>query len=73
MAASKGKLLTPESHVKKKTPTEDSLMGFHDSSVGKESTGNVGDLSSITGLGRCPGERKGYPLQYFGLGNSMDC
>ena len=31
------------------------------------------DLSSIPGLGRSPGEGKGYPLQYSGLGNSMDC
>ena len=31
------------------------------------------DLGSIPGLGRSPGERKGYPLQYFGLENSMDC
>ena len=27
----------------------------------------------IPGLGRSPGEGKGYPLQYSGLGNSMDC
>jgi len=33
---------------------------------------NVGDLGSIPGLGRSPGEGKGYPLQYSGLGNSMD-
>ena len=33
---------------------------------------NAGDLSSIPGLGRSPGEGKGYPLQYFGLENSMD-
>ena len=31
------------------------------------------DLGSIPGLARSPGERKGYPLQYFGLENSMDC
>ena len=31
------------------------------------------DLGSIPGLGRSPGERKGYPLQYSGLENSMDC
>ena len=31
-----------------------------------------GDLGSIPGLGRSPGEGKGYPLQYFGLENSMD-
>ena len=33
---------------------------------------NVGDLGSIPGLGRPPGEGKGYPLQYSGLKNSMD-
>ena len=44
-----------------------------DSSAGKESTCNVGDLVSIPGLGKSPGEGKGYPLQYSGLENSMDC
>ena len=34
---------------------------------------NVGDLGLIPGLGRSPGEGKGYPLQYSGLENSMDC
>ena len=34
---------------------------------------NVGDLGSIPGLGRYPGEGKGYPLQYSDLENSMDC
>ena len=47
-------------------------MGFPDSSVGKESTCNVGDLGSIPGVERSPGEGKGYPLQYSGLENSMD-
>ena len=42
-------------------------------SDGKESTRNAGDLDSILGLGRSPGEGKGYPLQYSGLENSMDC
>ena len=42
-------------------------------SVGKESACNVGDLGSITGLGRFPGEGTGSPLQYSGLGNLMDC
>ena len=41
-------------------------------SAGKESACNAGDLGSIPGLGRSPGEWKGYPLQYSGLGNSMD-
>ena len=47
--------------------------GFPDSSVGKESAYNVEDLGSIPGLERSPGEGKGYPLQYSGLENAMDC
>ena len=43
------------------------------SSAGTKSTCNVGDLVSIPGLGRSPGERKDYTLQYFHLENSMDC
>ena len=38
--------------------------GFLGSSAGKESTCNVGDLSSIPGSGRFSGEGIGYPLQY---------
>ena len=38
-----------------------------------ESDCKVGDPSSIPELGRSPGEGKGYPLQYSGLENSMDC
>ena len=34
---------------------------------------NAGDLSLMSGLGRYPGEEKGYPFQYSGLENSMDC
>ena len=48
-------------------------MGFPCSSAGKESPANAGDLCLIPGLGRSPGEGKGYPLQYSGLENSMDC
>ena len=48
-------------------------QGIPCGSAGKESTCNVGDLGSIPGLGRSPGEGKGYPLQYSGLENSMDC
>ena len=44
-----------------------------DSAVGKESAGNTGDLGSIPGLERSPREGKGYPHQYSGLENSMDC
>ena len=47
-------------------------MGFHGGSDGKESACNVGDLGLIPGLGRSPGEGKGYPFQYSGLENSMD-
>ena len=35
--------------------------------------GDAGDVGSILGLGRSPEEGKGYPLQYFGLENFMDC
>ena len=49
------------------------FLGFPGSSAGKESTCSAGDLGSIPGLGRSPGEGKGYPLQYSGLENSMDC
>ena len=48
------------------------MMGFPDSSVVKESACNAGDPSLIPGLGRSPGERIGYPLQYSGLENFMD-
>ena len=47
--------------------------GFPDSLVGKESACSVGDLGLMPGLGRSPGEGKGYPLQYSGLENSMEC
>ena len=44
---------------------------FPDSSVGKESACNAGDLGSIPGLGRYPGEEKGYPLQDSCLENPI--
>ena len=47
--------------------------GFLDGSSGKESACSVGDLGSIPGLGRSPGEGDGNPLQYSGLENSIDC
>ena len=47
-------------------------LGFPDSSVGKESTCSAGDPGLLPGMGRFPGEGKGYPLQYAGLENSMD-
>ena len=48
-------------------------MGFSCGSAGKESACNAGDLGLISGLGRSPGEGKGYPLQYSGLENPMYC
>ena len=48
------------------------LLGFPGGSDGKESACNAGDLGSISGLGRSPGEAKGYLLQYSGLENSRD-
>ena len=49
------------------------IMSFPCGWAGKESACNAGDLGSIPGLGRSPGEKKGYPLQYSGLENSIDC
>ena len=49
------------------------VAGFSCGSSGKESACNFGDLGSIPGLGRSPGEGKGYPLQFLDLENSMDC
>ena len=48
------------------------FLGFPGSSAGKESTCKAGDLGSIPGLGRYPGEGNGYPLQYSGLEDSVD-
>ena len=48
-------------------------VGFSDSSVGKESGCNARDPDLIPGSGRSAGEGIGYPLQYCGLENSMDC
>ena len=47
-------------------------LGFPGSLAGKESACNAGDLGSIPGLERSPGEGNGYPLQSSGLENSMD-
>ena len=48
---------------------EDTTCG----SAGKESACNAGDLGLIPGLGRSPGEGKGYALQYSGLENTTAC
>ena len=49
------------------------LYNFPGGSDGKVSAYNAGDLGSIPGLGRSPGEGKGYLLQYSALENSMHC
>ena len=49
------------------------LLGFPDGSFGEEFAYNAGDLGLFPELGRSPGESIGYPLQYSGLENSMDC
>ena len=45
--------------------------GFSGGSDGKESACNVEDLGLIPGSGRSPGEKHGYPLQFFCMENSM--
>ena len=47
------------------------FLGFPCGSTGTESACNAGDLGSVPGLGRSPGEGTGYPRQYSGLENSM--
>ena len=77
----RGKVTTPSGIWKLKLPQDlESLIlfplgtvGFPGGSAGKESTCNAGDLGLIPGLGRSPGEGKGYPHQYSCLENSMDC
>ena len=48
-------------------------LGFPCGLAGKESPCNAGNLGLIPELGRSLGEGKGYPFQYSGLENSMDC
>ena len=47
--------------------------GFPGGTAGKDSVCYVGDLGSVPGLERSPGNENGYPFQYSGLENSMDC
>ena len=51
---------------------QESLLGFPGGSVDKEFACSAGDLGSIPGLGRSPGEGNGNPLQYPCLENLMD-
>ena len=56
------RFLGPEDPLKKGQATTLVFLGFPCGSAGKESACNVGDLGSIRGLGRSPGEWKGYLL-----------
>ena len=56
--------LGQEDLVKKGQATHSSILGFPCGSADKESAHNAGDLGSIPGLGRSPGEGKGQPVQY---------
>ena len=47
-------------------------LGFPDGSMIKNPPANAGDMGSIPGSGRSPGEGNGNPLQYSCLGNPMD-
>ena len=48
------------------------FLGFPGGSEVKASACNAGDLGSIPGSGRSPGEGNGNPLQYSCLENPMD-
>ena len=61
-----------EDPLEKGQVTHSSFLGLG-GSAGKDSACNARDLGLIPGLGRSPGEGKGYPLQYSGLENFMDC
>ena len=61
-----------EDPLEKWEATHSNILGLSLGSAGKESACNMGDLGSIPGLGRFPGEGKAYPLWYSGLENSMD-
>ena len=64
--------LGQEDPLEKGEATHSSVLELPCGSAGKESACNTGDLGLIPGLGRSPGEGKGYPLRYSGLENYMD-
>ena len=63
------KTATKRKEIKRKNIAQKSQTQLPCGSDGKESACNVGDLVSIPGLGRSPGEGKGYPFQYSCLEN----
>ena len=58
--------------MSKKKKKKQQQQGFPGGSDGKESACNAGDMGSIPGSGRSPGEGNSNPLQYSCLGNPMD-
>ena len=64
-------LLGQEDPLEAAQPPIPVFLGFPNGSPGRESAHNAGDLGSIPGLGRSPGEGNGYQLQYSRLENSM--
>ena len=60
-----------EDLLEKGKATDSSILGLPGGLAVKESACNVGDLGSISGLGRSPGEGEGYPLHYSGLGRRV--
>ena len=65
--------ITPQKNpIPFSTHSHPPMRGFPHSSVGRESACNAGDLASIPGLGRTPGEGNSNPLQYSCLENPMD-
>ena len=71
MQETPGSFLSWEDSLEKGKPPTPVFLGFPCDSAGKESACNAGDLDLIPGLGRSPGEGKGYSLQYSGLVQSM--
>ena len=64
---------SPWVHKESDTSERLNLTDLSCGSADEESPCNVGDLVSVPELGRYLGEGKGYPLQYFGPENSVDC
>ena len=63
---------SPWGHKESNMTEQLTFLDFPASSDGKESACNAGDLGSISGSGRFPGEGSGYALQYSCLENPMD-
>ena len=67
------RFLGQEDPLEKGLATHSSMLGLPWWLSWKETACNAGDLGSIPGMGRSPGEENGYPLQSSDLENSMDC